>query len=137
MSADLSSLRSQLHATRQQLAALLEDFLGREPLLAGSVYTLRRRCGKPNCRCAQGALHVSTVLSYRGQGRPQNLVMLPEQLPAVRKLTDEYRRFRRTRTKLLRLERQLLALVDRIEALRIQQGEREFKKLRGPSRPAH
>ena len=34
-------------------------------LVRGSVVTHRRRCGKPNCRCADGeALHESTVLSY-------------------------------------------------------------------------
>jgi Family of unknown function (DUF6788) len=130
MPQDISSLRSQLHARQQQLHTLLESFLGREPLLPGSLYTLRRRCGKPNCRCAQGELHASTVLSYRGQGQPQNFTPLPEQLPDVRQLTDAYRRFRKARTQLLRLQRQLLTLIDRIEAARVKQGERQFQKLR-------
>ena len=133
MSVDLSTLRTQLRDTQQQLLALLDGFLGREPLLPGSLYTLRRRCGKPNCRCAHGELHASTVLSYRGQGRPQNITPPPEQLAAVRTLTDDYRRFRQARTKLLRLQRQMLTLLDRIEAARVRQGEREFQKLRGPS----
>jgi hypothetical protein len=130
---NLSTLRRQLLELKQQLPPLLETFLGREPLLPGSLYTLRRRCGKPTCRCARGALHASTVLSYRGQGRPRNLSLAPEQLPAVRELTDEYRRFRQARTQLLRLERQILTLIDRIEAARVEQGERRFQKFRGPS----
>jgi hypothetical protein len=130
---DLSSLRSQLHARQQQLQTLLESFLGREPLLPGSLYTLRRRCGKPNCRCIQGELHASTVLSYRGQGRPQNITPPPEQLTDVRQLTDAYRRFRQARTQLLRLQRQMLTLIDRIEAARVQQGERPFRQLRSPT----
>ena len=84
----LSSLRSQLRDLRQQLHDLLETFLGREPLLPGSLYTLWRRCGKPTCHCAHGTLHPSTVLSYRGQGRPQNITPAPTQLPDVRQLTD-------------------------------------------------
>ena len=130
---DLSSLRSQLHARQQQLLTLLESFLGREPFLPGSLYTLRRRCGKPNCHCAQGELHASTVLSYRGQGRPQNITPLPEQLADVRQLTDAYRRFRQARTQLLHLQRQLLTLIDHIEAARVLQGERQFQKLRLPT----
>jgi hypothetical protein len=131
MSHDLSSLRAQLQTLQQQLPDLLETFLAREPLLPGSLYTLRRRCGKANCRCAQGEPHASTVLSYRGQGRPQNITLPAEQLPAVQKLTDDYRQFRQARTQLLRWQRQLLAILDRIEAARIAQGEGRFGKLRG------
>ena len=130
MPQDLSSLRSQLRAAGQQLQDQLEPFFGRQPLLAGSLYTLRRRCGKPTCRCADGELHASTVLSYRGQGRPQSITPPPEHLPAVQNLTEEYRRFRQARTGLLRLHRQMLTLIDRIEAARIDQGERQFGRLR-------
>jgi hypothetical protein len=135
MSHDLGSRRRQLRDLHQQLAPLLETFLSREPLLPGSLYTLRRRCGKPSCHCAQGELHASTVLGYRGQGGPRNLTPTPEQLPAVQELTDEYRRFRQARTQLLRLQRQILTLIDRIEALRVEQGERRFEKLRSPTPP--
>ena len=80
MTRDLSSLRAQVLAV-QHRSELLDTFLGRTPLLPGSLYTLRRRCGKPNCHCAQGELHASTVLSYRGQGRPQNISPAAEHLP--------------------------------------------------------
>ena len=133
MTRDLSSLRTQVLAVQQQMTELLDTFLGRTPLLTGSLYTLRRRCGKPNCRCAQGALHASTVLSYRGQGRPQNISLAAEHLPDVRELTADYRRFRQARTQLLRRQRQLLALLDRIEAARVQDGERRFQQLRTPT----
>jgi hypothetical protein len=116
-----------------QLQELLETFLAREPLLPGSLYTLRRRCGKTSCHCAHGELHASTILSYRGQGRPQNITPPEEQLDEVRKLTDAYRRFRQARTQLLRLQKQLLALLDRLEAARVQEGERRFQQLRSPA----
>ena len=136
MSHDLSSFRRQLHELQQQLPALLQSFLGREPLLPGSMYTLRRRCGKPTCHCARGELHASTVLSYRGQGRPQNITPPPEQVSTVQKLTDDYRQFRQARSRLLRLQRQIVELVDGIEAARVQEGERRFQKLRD-SFPPH
>ena len=136
MSHDLSSFRRQLHELQQQLPSLLEAFLGREPLLPGSLYTLRRRCGKPTCHCVQGELHASTVLSYRGHGRPQNITPSPEHLSAVRRLTDDYRQFRQARTQLLQVQRQILKLVDDIEAARAQEGERRFQKLRATF-PSH
>ncbi len=129
MSQEISSLRSELLKVQQQLSQLLEACLAREPLLPGSLYTLRRKCGKSNCRCNRGELHVSTVLSYRGQGRPRNISPPPEQLESLRSMTHDYRRCRQARAKLVRWQRQLLKLVDALEAARVQQGEAVFRKL--------
>jgi hypothetical protein len=130
MSQQLSSLRSQLLQAQHQLPQLLEGCLGREPLLPGSLYTLRRKCGKTNCRCTRGELHESTVLSYRGQGRPRNISPPPEQLGSLRTMTHDYRRCRQARAQLVRWQRQVLKLVDALEAARVQEGEAEFRKLR-------
>ena len=129
MNQRLSSLRSQLRQALELLPDLLEPCLGREPLLPGSLYTLRRKCGKPSCRCNRGELHESTVLSYRGQGRPRNISPAPECLEALRNLTDPYRRCRQARAQLVRWQRQLLQLVDELEAVRVQLGEAPFHKL--------
>ena len=63
------------------------------PVVRGSVVVHRRRCGKPNCRCADGAsLHEATVLSYSEAGRTR-LVMLPaDRVAAVRAATARYQR---------------------------------------------
>ena len=130
MNQQLSSLRSQLLAVQHQLPQLLEECLGRGPLLPGSLYTLRRKCGKPNCHYNRGELHESTVLSYRGQGRPRNMSPPLGQLESLRTMTHGYRRCRQARAKIVRWQRQLLTLVDALETARVQQGEAEFRKLR-------
>jgi hypothetical protein len=135
MSERLSSLRSQINQAPQQLAALLELCFGREALLPGSMYTLRRKCGKPNCHCARGELHESTILSYRGQGRPKNISLPPEQIDTLRKMTDDYRRFRQTRAKIVRWQRELLKLLDALQAARVQLGEAAFQKGRSLAVP--
>lgn len=135
MTQRLSSLRSQLLRAQQQLAELLEECLAREPLLPGSLYTLRRKCGKPNCRCTRGELHESTILSYRGQGRPQNISPTPEQIDTLRTMTGDYRRVRQARAKLVRWQRQLLKLVDALEAARVELGEAKFQKARSAAKP--
>jgi len=45
-------------------------------------------------------------------------------------MTHDYRRCRQARAKLVRWQRQLLKLVDALEAARVQQGEAEFCRLR-------
>ena len=127
MPSSLSSLRSQLRQLDQDVRDLLENFLDREPLLPGSVYTLRRRCGKPNCRCAQGHLHETEVLSYRGGSRPRNVTPQSGQLELFKKGTAAYRRFRQARAQLVKLQRRMVNLIDLIEAERVREGERKFK----------
>jgi hypothetical protein len=48
-------------------------------------------------------------------------------------MTDEYRRVRQARAKLVRWQRQLLELVDELEAARVGLGEAEFQKGRSPA----
>jgi hypothetical protein len=128
----LSSLRSQLLKTQQLLPSLLQECFEREPILPGSLYILRRKCGKPSCHCTRGELHESTVLSYRGKGRPQNITPATEHVESVRNLTEHYRRCRKARAQLVRWQKQLLKLVDELEAVRVQLGEEEFRKQSTP-----
>ena len=132
----ISSLRAKLGRLTQSIPQLAEICLEREALLPGSVYTLRRRCGKPNCRCAQGHLHQTEVLSYRGGPRPQNVTPQPGQLEAFKKWTEAYRRFRQARAQLVKVHQQMLRLIDGIEAERVRQGTEKFQALRRSASPS-
>jgi hypothetical protein len=59
-------------------------------LLRGSLIVLRRRCGKPNCRCAKGLPHATPALSWSQQGKTRILTLPPPQLPAVRAALRRY-----------------------------------------------
>ena len=87
-------------------------------LLRGSLVTLRRRCGKPSCRCADGEqLHEAPALSYSEGGRTRMLTLADADVPAVAAALDRYRGARSE------LETQanagLAALADRIAADRV------------------
>lgn len=84
-------------------------------LLRGSVVTQRRRCGKPNCRCADGEqLHESPALSYSTGGRTRTVVLSEADVPAVTAAVERYR------ARLAELERAanagLVTLTDRLAA---------------------
>ena len=70
------------------------------PVLRGSLIRLRRKCGKPNCHCAQGQPHSGPALSYSQNGKTKLLTLPPVQLPQVRAALKRYRR------DVLRLEQQ-------------------------------
>lgn len=65
-------------------------------MLRGTVVTHRRRCGKPNCRCADGELHEEVVLSYSSQSRARSVRLPAELIEPVRAATARYRQARET-----------------------------------------
>ncbi len=59
-------------------------------LLRGSLIQLRRKCGKPNCRCDHGSPHVSPALSYSQGGKTRILTLPPDRRPRVRAALARY-----------------------------------------------
>ena len=65
---------------------------GTPRMIRGSVVVQRRRCGKANCRCADGEqLHEATVLSYSEAGRNRTVMLAPGQVATVRAAVARYR----------------------------------------------
>ena len=112
----LSQIRQALVQLRDELGLLLEVFLGRDPLVKGSVYALRRQCGKPTCACARGELHGTVVLSWSEAGRTRLRTLPPGRRGALRAAVRRYQRFRRARARLVKLHGEMLALIDALEA---------------------
>lgn len=131
---------SEASRQRQLLRELTESFrrqvhslLAYRALLKGSLYELKTRCGKPSCHCAspQGPLHSAVVLSWSQQGRTRLRSIPRGEQARLRRLTAAYRQFRQTRARLVKLCRQILAAVDRLEkALRLPPPRPASKKRR-------
>jgi hypothetical protein len=96
---------------------LLRQILALRELLKGSLYELKTRCGKPSCHCAspQGPPHSTSVLSWSEAGRTRLGAVSPEDRARWRRLTDDYRRFRHARARLVKIHAQVLRAVDRLE----------------------
>lgn len=61
-------------------------------MLRGSLVTLRRRCGKPGCRCAQGEeRHEAPALSYSDHGRTRVVMLAESDVAAVAAALARYR----------------------------------------------
>jgi hypothetical protein len=64
-------------------------------LLRGSLITLSRRCGKPNCHCRDGGPHTTPALSYSVGGRTFILTLRAKDIPEVKQALRSYRRAQR------------------------------------------
>jgi len=119
LNADLPNLRQQLWRAYAAMATTLRRLQRSEPMVQGSFYLLRRKCGKPNCRCARGELHPAYVLTRSEAGKDRLYPVPKEQRAEVRKRAAEYRRYQRARAVLVKRHLHLLALVDQIAEQRL------------------
>lgn len=110
---------------RQRLRMILEELQrcaavvqGRGPLVAGSLYERRRRCGKARCRCAAGRLHGSLALSISRQGHSRLVPLAGLDPSELRRCCATDRDVRQSRRKMQRLCRSLLQEAERLHRLR-------------------
>jgi len=91
-----------------------------EAMCPGSLYLLRRRCGKPTCRCRQGELHATWVVTRSEAGRSRLYRVPQAERAAVRRLTGAYRQWQRSRAALVKAMRELLRELDALAETRMQ-----------------
>lgn len=115
---DLSKLRQQLRRAHDAAGRLLQRLLRDQPMTPGSFYLQKRRCGKPNCRCARGQLHTAWVITRSQDGATRTFMVPDRERARLRQLTFEYRRYHRARALLGKRHAQIVALADQLAQFR-------------------
>jgi hypothetical protein len=117
---DISQCRLKLRELLEEQTKLMEMFLNRMPLVKGSVYCVRGRCGKPSCRCHREVehRHPGWLISRSHEGRIQTKSLRGVNRPEYQRLTGNYRRFRQARERWVKIHREQIALVNKIEQAR-------------------
>jgi len=112
-----STLRQKIHRQLDSLNSLGKVLLTRKPMVRGTVYEFKNRCGKKNCRCRRGQLHTRMALSYSENGRTKLRYLKADEVRQCQWLTSNYREFRLARAKLVKLVKDMLSLVDELGEL--------------------
>jgi len=113
-----SRLRQSLLHLVNEMKQLIDPFFSDRPVIKGTVYELRRKCGKPGCKCAKGELHARMVVSASEKGRTRLRVIPRGFLVEVQERVKRYQDLRRVRTRLVAIHRQMLRVLDEMEAMR-------------------
>lgn len=116
---DASKLRQELWRSYRALGTLLGSLSGDKPMVQGSFYLLRRKCGTPNCRCAHGKLHASWVITRSEAGKDRLYSVPTSERARIRALTAEYRRYQRSRARLVKRQPELVAWIDQLAQARM------------------
>ena len=120
MTTDPSRLRQQLWRSHAAIQRLLQRLTRSRPMVQGSFYLLKRRCGNPNCRCARGDLHEAWVITRKAGGKGWTYTVPAQERARLRQLTLEYRQYIRGRAVLSKRQAQMLALVDQLAQQRLE-----------------
>ena len=113
-----SQLRQTLLHLASEIKGLVEPFFSDRPVIKGTVYELKRRCGKPGCKCARGELHARMVVSASEGGKTRLQVIPHGFLVEVQAKVRRYQELRRVRARLGEIYRKMLKVIDQMEAMR-------------------
>jgi len=113
-----SRLRQTLLQLAGEIAGLVKPLFSDRPVIKGTVYELKRKCGKPGCKCARGELHTRMVLSASEGGKTRLQVIPPGSLGEVQEKVRRYQELRRVRARLGEIYRKMLTVMDEMEAMR-------------------
>jgi hypothetical protein len=113
-----SRLRHSLVELLDEMRGLIEPFFSDRPVIKGTVYELKRKCGKPGCKCAQGELHARMVVSASEGGKTRLRAIPRGFLVDTQQRVRRYQELRRARARVVEIHRQILKLIDEMEGMR-------------------
>lgn len=113
-----SRLRQSLVQLSNEIKKLSNPFLSDKPVIKGSVYELKRKCGKPGCKCVQGELHRRMVVSASEKGKTRLRVIPSGFLIEVQGKVRRYQGLRQSRARLVEVHKKMLQIMDEMEAMR-------------------
>jgi hypothetical protein len=116
-----SRLRQSLVQLSNEIKTLTNPFLSDKVVIKGSVYELKRKCGKPGCKCAQGELHSRMVVSASEKGKTILRVIPRGFLIEVQVKVRRYQQLRQARARLVEVHKKMLQVMDEMEAMRRQE----------------
>jgi len=113
-----SRLRQSLRRLSDEVGQLVEPYFSNKPVIKGSVYELKTKCGKPGCKCTQGQLHHRMVVSASEKGKTKLRAIPRGFLVEVQIKVSRYQELRRARARFVEVHREMLRVIDEMDAMR-------------------
>lgn len=86
--------RAHMSASERRTRSRLAQLLSQRGVIRGTLLVRKRKCGKANCRCAQGPGHESLFLVISENGRTRQLFVPKDWESRVRQWVEDYHRAR-------------------------------------------
>ena len=120
---DISKKRQELNQLFKEMAGLKKVFMQRLPMLNGGVYENKTKCGNPNCKCIrEGKLHIVWRYYYTENGKNKMGTIKKGDVLKYTKLTERYKKYRKARMKLVKINKRIIEVLNLIEEELIKRG---------------
>src|SRR5450755_2387892 len=96
--------RAELSATERGLRSRIAQIVSGERFLRGTLSERSSKCGKPNCRCADGDGHTSLYLVQSQAGKVRQICIPKALQDPVREAVGVYQEIRRLMDEVSALE---------------------------------
>jgi len=107
--------RKKLLSIEKRRGLILSKLFEVGRMLRGSYALVYTKCGKDNCWCKDEKGHPHPRITWSEKGRAMTRKVPREHIAWIRKVTDNYRKFRSLRRKLVGLEYETKKLLDILE----------------------
>lgn len=124
------STKTRIQKLQRHRQALIQDLLNTQQMIRGSFGTAYRKCGKPNCWCAEGTGHPVRRITWTEQARSRTQAIPTEDSVWIQTMTKNYKHFRNNRQALRALEREINTVVDELEAQIVEMTKRQKQYLK-------
>ena len=96
MEMSTTKLRAALRQLHQERRRLIRGLTGEHELAIGTVSVVNRKCGSPNCHCADGTGHPQTLFLFKDHEQGRRRCKLVRRADEARMLRagECYRQFR-------------------------------------------
>ncbi|MHA1549847.1 MAG: DUF6788 family protein [Alphaproteobacteria bacterium] len=101
-----NKIKKKIHELEKSRQKIVEEMLNFDELLRGSAATVYTKCGRDNCWCKDGKGHSHTRITWTEKSKGYTRKLPEKELPWIKQVTDNYRKFQSLRRKLKKLENQ-------------------------------
>jgi len=80
---------------RRMLQSRLKKLQATGTVLAASLVTIDKQCGRANCRCQRGEKHRGHYITYKEKGKTRTVYVPLDMIKEVRSWIEEHRRMKK------------------------------------------
>lgn len=116
---DISNLRKSIASLEAQRKKIIDYLLNAHYMVDGSIYTVYKKCGNKNCRCAKGKLHGPfKYLSKKVDGVTKTVFVRKSDEANVEIKATNYRKYIIHMARLCKIDKKIYEMVAMIKKIK-------------------
>ena len=116
---NISSLRKNIASLEAQREKIIHYLLNAHDMIDGSIYTVYKKCGSKNCRCALGKLHGPfSYLSKKASGKTKLTFVRRADEADIEKMALDYRKYITHMARLNKIDRKIYDVIAMIKKIK-------------------